>query len=374
MGRIRILHTADLHMDSPFEALTSGKAAARRAELRELPGKIARVAAKEKVDMILMAGDILDSDSFFRETGEELFRVLRNVPVPVFIAPGNHDYYSLKSPYAHADVPSNVYVFSKNEIEFFDFSDLGFRVFGAGFTDKNAGPLLRRFNTEKKEGISDIMCIHGEVVREGMSGESKYNPVTVSQIESSRMDYIGFGHIHKASGLLKAGDTYYSWPGCPEGRGFDECGEKTVNIVELNDGECDLKTVPVNSRRYETMEIDITGRNPLLAVQMELPDDTVRDIYRIILKGEADSPVNTGAIYSSLSHYFFELCVKDMTRMNSDIWERAGEDSLRGIFLAKMKELYDSAKDDAARMGAENAVRWGLAALDNTEEVSCHED
>ena len=377
---LKILQTSDWHMDSPFEALPSSKAATRRAELRELPGKVARLAVKEKVDMVLLPGDLLDSESFFCETGEELFRVLRNLPIPVFIAPGNHDYYSGKSPYSKARLPSNICVFTRPEIEFFDFSELGFRVFGAAFTDKSSPPILKKFKVEKTEGVMDIMCVHGDIVT-GDAESSKYNPVTLKQIAESGMDYIALGHVHSCSGLKRSGNTFYSYSGCPEGRGFDETGGKTVNIVELSAPEspdgaanCSLRTVPVCSRTYECVEIDVTDRDPLLAIQMELPDETIRDVYRIVLRGETDSPVDVGALYANLSQYFFELDIRNGTTLRRDIWEKAGDGTLRGLFLSKMRVLYEEAADEGARLKVEQAVRWGLAALDNREEVVRHEN
>ena len=91
MRTIKILHTADLHLDSAFETLSPGKAAIRRAELRALPKKIAALAVREKADVVLLSGDLLDSDSLYRETGEELIENLAKIPAPVLIAPGNHD-------------------------------------------------------------------------------------------------------------------------------------------------------------------------------------------------------------------------------------------------------------------------------------------
>ena len=376
---LKLLHTADLHMDSPFEALSSGKAAARRAELRELPGKIARLAVEEKVDIILLCGDILDSEYFYRETGEELFRALRNLSAAVFIAPGNHDYYSEKSPYAGVKLPRNVYVFKEPHIEYFDFSEYGFRVFGAAFTDKSSKPLLEGFKVDKLDGVVDIMCLHGDLVSgSARAGVSKYNPVTPEQIALSGVDYLALGHIHKASGLKRAGRTWYSYPGCPEGRGFDETGEKTVNIVELQSTgdtvECSIKAVDLSERRYETLKVDVSDKDPLLAVQMLLPDDTIRDIYKIELTGETDTPVETGRLLNNLSQYFYELVITDSTRLRHDIWEATGDDTLRGLFLSKMRALYDAAGSDDARHKAEQAVRWGLAALENREEVVIHED
>ena len=106
---------------------------------------------------------------------------------------------------------------------------------------------------------------------------------------------------------------------------------------------------------------------------MALPDDTVRDIYRIILKGETDAPVNLKNLTEQLSEYFFEVQLRDETRLKEDIWARAGNDTLRGLFLSKMKTRYDAAPEEEKNR-IEQAVRWGVAALDNREEVVRHEN
>ena len=113
MRSIKILHSADFHMDSPFDSLSDSKAAIRRAELRQLPQKIAKLAVSEKADLILLCGDLLDSDSVFKETGEELLDSFRMTQIPVFIAPGNHDYYHAKTVYASQNLPENIFIFKK---------------------------------------------------------------------------------------------------------------------------------------------------------------------------------------------------------------------------------------------------------------------
>ena len=115
MSTLKILHTADLHLDSPFEGLPSGKASVRRNEQRGLLGRLAELAQSEKADVLLLSGDLLDSDNTYYETGDELIRSLGGTGMPVFIAPGNHDYYSDKSPYARLELPANVHVFTKEK-------------------------------------------------------------------------------------------------------------------------------------------------------------------------------------------------------------------------------------------------------------------
>ena len=368
---LKILHAADLHLDSPFEGLPAGKAAIRRAEQRQLLSRLAELAVREDVDLVLLSGDLLDSDSSYYETGEELVRCLRQMPMPVFIAPGNHDPYTRRSPYARLRLPDNVHVFTENAIRSISLPELNAVVYGAAFTDKNSPALLAGFNARPEPGVWKLLCLHGEV---GVKN-SPYDPISEEELEQSGLDYVALGHIHKASGLRHAGNTWYSWPGCPEGRGFDECGEKTVNLVTLDDaGGCELKTVSIASRRYEILRVDVSGVDPLIAVHTQLPDDTVRDVYRVILSGETETAPDLNRLYFNLNEMFFELQLRDETHIRRSIWESAGEDSLRGIFLKKLRERFDAAESEEERQKIEQAARWGLAALNNAEEVVQHED
>ena len=372
MSEIRILHAADLHLDSPFEGLPAGKAALRREEQRALLSRLSELARQEQVQLVLLAGDLLDSDNSYFETGEELCRCLAGMGAPVFIAPGNHDFYTEKSPWTRLELPGNVYLFTENRIRGMELPALGVRVYGAAFNDKRSGPLLRGYHAERVPGYKNLLVLHGEV---GARPDSPYNPITERDLQECGMDYAALGHIHKASGLQRAGDTWYSWPGCPEGRGFDETGEKSVNLITLSDsGACRLETRCIALRRYEELRVDVTGADPLLAVHTMLPDETVRDIYRVTLTGETDEAPDLNRLRVNLSELFFELQLRDETRIRRSLWEKAGDDTLRGLFLKKLRRQYDEAPDEAGRRAVEQAARWGLAALDRREEAVRHDD
>lgn len=369
MSKLKILHAADLHLDSPFEGLPEAKAALRRIEQRKLLGRIAALAESRQVQLVLLAGDLLDSYSPFTETAQELIKALGEINAPVIISPGNHDYYTQRSPYAKLSFPRNVHIFTKNEIECLELPELQLRVWGAAFTDKYSRPLLKEFSLEKKDGIRDIMCIHGEV-----AAASDYNLITEAQLAASKLDYVALGHIHQESGLKKAGGTYYAWPGCTEGRGFDECGRKNVYIVELDGGECALESVCIAARSYEILTVDISGAVPIQAIENRLPEDTEKDIYRIILRGETTDSPDIMSLRMALENRFFSLQLRDETRIKQDIWAKAGEDSLRGQFLQRLKNALEAAKDDEEKELIVQAARWGLAALDKREEVVRHDD
>ena len=371
MSAIRILHAADLHLDSPFEGMPAGKAALRREEQRMLLTRLSALARQERVQLVLLSGDLLDSDHSYFETGEELCRCLAGMGAPVFIAPGNHDFYTEKSPWTRLKLPGNVYLFTENRIRGMELPALGVRVYGAAFTEKRSRPLLTGYHAERMPGIKNILVLHGEV---GTHADSPYNPITEQELRDCGMDYVALGHIHKASGLLRTGDTWYSWPGCPEGRGFDETGEKTVSLVTLSDTGCTLETRSIALRRYEQLRVDVTGADPLLAVHTILPDETVRDIYRITLTGETDEAPDLNRLRLNLSELFFELQLRDETRIRRSVWEQAGDDTLRGLFLKKLRRQYEQAPDENARRAIEQAARWGLAALDRREEAVRHDD
>ena len=92
---IRILHAADLHLDSPFEGLPAEKTAIRRREQRELLRTLPRLRSESGAQLVLLAGDVFDRGVAFAETEEALASAIAECAVPVVISPGNHDYYAL---------------------------------------------------------------------------------------------------------------------------------------------------------------------------------------------------------------------------------------------------------------------------------------
>ena len=367
MSMLKILHAADFHLDTPFEGIPEEKALLRRREQRELLLSMTELARREHADLILLPGDLLDGEKNSFETESTLLRALGSVSCPVVIAPGNHDYYTEKSLWARLKFPDNVFIFRTDAIQTLELEEIGVRVFGAAYTDRSCRPLLEGFHAEKYPGTLNLLCLHAEVDAK----DSRYCPVSSARLAGSGIDYAAFGHVHKASGLLRSGDTWYSWPGCPEGRGFDETGDRFVNLVEIDreTGHAEMRPVSIGMRRYEILRVDISENEPLLAIHALLPENTEKDIYRIILTGETESAPDTDAIQNSLESLFFHLQVRDETRPRRDIWEKTGTDTLRGIFLAKCRERYDAAGSEEEKTLIEMAVRYGLAAMENREEV-----
>ncbi|MBQ0038094.1 MAG: DNA repair exonuclease [Clostridiales bacterium] len=358
---VRILHAADFHLDSAFGALTEAQARQRRQESRTLVERMVDYANDHGVQLLLLAGDLFDSDDIYAQTGELLAQALRRFAGHAVIAPGNHDCCSSRSAYVRIRWPENVHIFTEDRSSQFDFPQYGCTVYGAAFTAPEASDCALP-ESLPEDGMVHLGVLHGDL---GVK-DSRYRSISPEQIAASGLDYLALGHIHSCSGIQRAGKTVYAYSGCLEGRGFDETGEKGFLLGDVAQGSAELTFVPFAQHRYELLEVDITHREITEAVTERLPEDTTADIYRIVLTGETDEPIRMGRLERDLEGRFFQLELRDQTRLRRDIWEKCGEDSLRGIFLQKLREKYDSADEDE-RATIEQAVRFGLAAMENRE-------
>ena len=129
-----------------------------------------------------------------------------------------------------------------------------------------------------------------------------------------------------------------------------------------------LRFVPFARRRYEILEVDVTGKTPRAAVEAALNGDTAQHLYRILLTGEtAEGGVDAAALQEALADRFYALEIRDHTRMAEDVWARAEEDSLRGLFLKNLRGKWNAAQTDEERQTITQAARFGLAALDHRD-------
>ncbi len=361
---LKFIHAADFHLDSAFSSLPAGRAAERRRESRELPFRLADYVNAHGVQLVLLAGDLFDSSVPYRETGEALAQALGRMNAQVAAAPGNHDWYGPGSPWLTVDWPENVHIFQKSAMDSMDFPELGVTVHGAAFTSPEQGTSLLAGFRPPEDGRVHLGLLHGEID----PSEDRYNPIRREEIAASGLAYLALGHIHKRGEPKLYGSTLCAWPGCIEGRGFDELGQKGFYEGIIDGGRVSLTFVPFARRRYEILEVDVTGRSPREAVEAALPGGTEESLYRIFLTGETgEGGADAKALETALAGRFYALEIRDRTRVAEDVWTRAGEDSLRGLFLRELRAKWDAAGDEAEREAITQAVRFGLAALDHRD-------
>ena len=359
---IKLIHAADLHLDSPFAGLSPEQAAARRREQRELLSRLTELVRQRGADALLLSGDVLDTGRAFRETAEALASQLGGVDCPVFISPGNHDFFHGGSPYAAILWPENVHIFTTEQMEAVELHEKNACFYGAAFLSSHQehSP-LSHFRAPVDERLH-IGILHGEV--DGLNG---YGSILRADIAASGLHYLALGHVHQYSGLQKEGKTFWAYPGCPEGRGFDELGDKGVLYLEIEPNQVREEFIPLCKRRYQIYSADLTGQtDPVQAIRAALPADTKNDVYRILLTGERTAPLELTRIQKELEGSFYSLTLRDQTRAARQLWARKDEDTLTGLFL---REMFSLCQQDPDNETLQLAVRFGLAALEGEEDL-----
>lgn len=248
----------------PFTRCLPGRRPARRRESRELVFRLAGYVNSHDIGLVLLAGDLFDSTSVFRETGEQLSQALGAMRAEVCVSPGNHDFYAPGSPWETVRWPENVHIFRESAMQPVEFPQWNVVVHGAAFTAPEQSESLLAGFCAPADGKLHLGLLHGEIE----PAEARYDPIAREEIADSGLAYLALGHIHKRAEPAHWGKTLCAWPGCPEGRGFDELGEKGVyQGCVFPDGTVSVSFVPLAGRRYESLTVDVTGKDPRAAVE-----------------------------------------------------------------------------------------------------------
>ena len=335
---IKILHGADLHLDSPFCAFSPEQAQQYRALQRQLPGKLTELANARGCQILVLAGDVFDSVHVYPETVQALTQALAQFRGHVFIAPGNHDHYMQLWDRAW---PCNVHIF-RTEYECVTLPELGCCVHGGAFLDTVCQSPIPPV---KEQHYTQIGVYHGE-----FGDSSFYRPVTKEQITESGLDYLALGHVHKRSFPRLLGKTWFGWPGVTMSRGFDEPGDCGVFCVQLHEGGCAAEFIPLETPVFETLTVQ-PGTDPVLPPHSERTHCRMRFVGR-------SAPLDVQALHRKYEKEFLSLQILDETRPEEELWAACGDGTLRGLALELLREEPDG----------ELAAQYLLAALDGREQ------
>ena len=370
MNKVKVLHCADLHFDTPFKELSKEISDTSKNELLEVFKNIIDLAIDENIEVLLIAGDVFDNLTVNKNTLFFISDQIRRIKnIKVFISPGNHDPYNEKSFYSMINWPENVYIF-KGDMEFKEVKELNLIVWGAGFRQNYENETLLRGIDVDNDKIN-IMLLHGEIA--STNSKNEYNPIYINDIYKSNIDYIALGHKHKFSGILKEGITTYAYSGCPQGRGFDEEGEKGVIIGEVYKSGTNLEFFPVYKRKYVTKEIDITGTNNydevVFKILSDLSDEEIyKNFYKIILKGELKEhfKLRENLLIEKLKNKFYYIKIINQTSIEVNLEELSRDYSIKGKFISKILEKLKDASDDDKEI-LKLALKIGIQCLSEDE-------
>lgn len=267
----KILHTADIHLDSPLRSLAMRDEALKemvQTATRTAFSRIVAAAIEEDAAALLISGDLFDGDVNSAYTGAFMLKQidrLREAKIEMFYIKGNHD---AKSSVTRGFLwPDNVHVFGaagdKVELE------EGVWIHGVSFSGKHAEEsLLPKFKAPE-EGAVNIAMLHTSL--SGAAGHDPYAPCSVADLSDMGFDYWALGHIHKAK--IHSKDPWIVMPGTPQGRDIGESGPKSATLITIGDSGRieEVREIPTSVVEFLDVEVDATGLEH---------EDSLRDLLR----------------------------------------------------------------------------------------------
>ncbi|MFJ7935493.1 exonuclease SbcCD subunit D [Sporosarcina sp. NPDC096371] len=261
MSTIRFIHTADLHLDSPFKGMT-GLPMDRLNRLRESTfvafANLIEHACQSKPDFVLIAGDIYEGEDRslraqmkFHEGMEQL----NAAGIPVFISHGNHDH--LAGRWTRFELPPNVHVFGESvEEAHLNVNGQAISIYGFSYKERHIRErMVDSYPVAQDHDALHIGMLHGSLA--GDETHAVYAPFTKSELLAKQYDYWALGHIHLRQQLHEQPPIVY--PGNLQGRHRNERGLKGFYEVELSTVGASLQFIPASALVFERVEVSCAG-------------------------------------------------------------------------------------------------------------------
>ena len=394
---VRLIHTADLHLDSAFSSrFSKEEAEERRQSLLMAWNRLLSYGIEKKVQAVLIAGDLFDSAVVSRSTMEIfLSSIRRNPDISFFCLRGNHDTENTFR--FQENLPKNLFLFSKGGKKYRLNEKLilaGKEYYGS--TERNKDGFPGQSFWDFKEEDCNLFMLHGELTEsdiryplEPASGIGVRNEESAEQDKDAENEvqdnagislkalsrypvhYLALGHIHKR-GEGQFGSIRYAYPGCLQGRGFDEEGEKGFFYLEVNEETKEIQTefIPIKEGEFRILELELCEEDDSLSALEKIEEKikeeacTEKDSLRILLKGEKspEGERNLRYLERALSERFSYVEVKEESRLVLRKEDYIHEKSLKGEFLRMVSDSESLSEEEK-----EKIILLGIGLLQGEE-------
>lgn len=353
---MKILHTSDIHLDSPLTTrLGSDKIRGRKRELLSSFRRCVDLAVKNGASGFIISGDLFDSEKASRSTLEYVLSVIESTPTLIFF-----------------------YLFGNHERDMLIKSELilpkNLKLFDDGWTSHRFGDtvITGRCTTEKnmfdslliEKDKRNILVLHGELADHSDIG----GKIGKNELSSLPVDYVALGHYHTYGSHALSTRTTAVYPGTPEGRGFDEAGEKGVVMLEVTPYGITHSFIKTCERVLRIVEIDVGGIDTSYLLECAIENATKiiesRDIVRVVLTGERDvaKEFDTDAMTNRFAHRFYFFECRDESRIRICADDFKNDKTLKGEFIRGVLADETLTEDEQKKV-----IAMGLRALHGAE-------
>jgi DNA repair exonuclease SbcCD nuclease subunit len=386
----RLLHLADVHLGARYRDL--GEAAARQRE-RQLAAfrRSIDVALEQRVDAVLICGDLFDSNGQPRRSVEKAIAELRRLTdrgVRVVIIPGTHDCYEQGSIYRVFDLRqlaglpngSDLLTVLTPETPDVVFPDLDLVVHGRVSATKSTtrSPFAGLPATDPRARWR-VAMIHGSLRIPGKV-ESDDVLFTDAEVAASGLDYLALGHWHSYQ-TGRAGATVWAYSGAPEPVALDQDGAGQVALVTLEQragGARDVRVEPLTVGRTGFLKLDldaaeIRSQDALLEqLRTHADPDLVLDV-RLVGMSAPTLEIDTDEVVRALGSAFLKVRLRNLATPSLPEGPAPPAGTIAGLFTITLEARVaaaHAAQDLVAEAEAAEVLRLGRLLLDDPTHVT----
>jgi exonuclease SbcD len=368
---LKILHTADIHLGAKFSGL-GNKGASQREQLRTTFKNIIATAIDERVNIVLIAGDLFDANQQPQRNIDlviEQFNLLGSNNIPVCLIPGTHDSLDSSSIYRKIDFEekcSNLKIFTDENMSYNEYPQFNLTVYGKpNMSNRSYVSPLKGLKPSTSTKFHIAMA-HGSLYIPEKIAEDDH-VFKLEEVKASGMDYLALGHWHRVYACLEKPPAWYSGP--PEWIP-DQRERGVVLLINFSDaGEVKVEPKIVGLRDYDEVEIDISEIQDLAKLKMRISEGAHQNLVRkALIRGlrDAELIVNPEELETELGEKFFHLSVLDKSQSKSGEVTEDEERLIRNRYIKLMKTQIEKSEGEERDI-AENALQYGIALLDGKE-------
>jgi exonuclease SbcD len=347
---VKLVHAADLHLDSPLLGLERYPGApvdAIRGATRRAFENLMALCLEERAALLLIAGDVYDGDWKDYSTGlffaSQLLR-LREAGTRVVMVRGNHDAASQIT--RHLELPAHVFELAHQRPETRLFDDLGVAVHGQSFPQRSVPADLASGYPRPVPGAVNVGLLHTSLT--GREGHADYAPSSVETLRARGYDYWALGHVHRREVVSQ--DPFIVFPGNLQGRQWREAGEKGATLIDVTGGRiASVEHRPLDVVRWAVCDVDATGAAsgddgaPLsrqaVARAVERADGRTL-AARLVLRGATRAH---GALVAEAERWDAQIRLAAGEAGGEDVWvERVAVQTTSELDLSRLAERQDA--------------------------------